>query len=223
MKNNLYLYNLILSSKLINHPDTSSILGPEASIAYYLLKYSNTLYLNYPRIFRAPSVITDSYRNMNVYFSLLSHSSNIVFLNYKNKDNIDFKYFDYYFQIRYINNKDLVLYKYNNSIKDSYNGVKFNLPTIEVAIAYCFSWYSENFNIEYLFDACVLISLYNKELSNNILLSYLLQLNINVKKVMKKSIAGFKLLDFDHLQDFNITSDVYKTTVHSTLGFCHGG
>ncbi len=223
MKNNLYLYNLILSSKLINYPDTNTILGPEASVVYYLFKYSKDLYINYPRIFRHPSVITDSYTSMNLYFSLLSHSSNILFLDYKDKNNISFKYFDYHFHIRHINNPDLILYKYNNSTKDEYNGVKFNLPTIEGAIAYCFSLYSNNFNIDDLFDACVLIALYSEKLSNNILLSYLLQLQINVKKVMKKSINHFKLLNFDSLAYFDIAPDDYKTNIHATLGFCHGG
>jgi hypothetical protein len=105
----------------------------------------------------------------------------------------------------------------------NHNGISFKLLPVEAAIAYCFQEYSRKHEIHFLMDACVLISLYVSNFSKNILLSYLLQLGVNVKKLMKKAMSSIKLLDFDSLFAFEIPKEQYQESIHATIGFCYSG
>jgi len=221
--NHTYLYNILLSSKFINYQNMQAQLGLEPSLAYYLFKYSNELFVNYPRLLNKPSLVVDTYKDMNISFTLLNISPTVIFEQYIDKHQITFKYLNYLFSIYHINHPTSILYKYNNSVTDDYNGIPFKLLTIEGAIAYCFSEYSQNYDLCYLMDACVLISIYITQFSKNILLSYLLQLGINVKKIMQTAMNSVKLLDFNTLFDFRVKEEEYRQSIHSTIGFCYGG
>lgn len=221
--NNIYLYNILLCSYFINYPNIHSQLGAECSLAYYLFKYSDQLFINYPRVFKNPSLVVDTYRDMNIIFALTSSSTTTIFQEYVDKNHISFKYLKYPFNIYHINHPQSILYKYNNSITNEHNEVSFKLLTVEASIAQSFYNYSYNYDLTYLMDACVLISIYIASISKNILLSYLLQLNVNVKKIMKIAMNSIKLLDFDSLHNFDIKSEECKQSIHSTIGFCYAG
>jgi hypothetical protein len=198
-------------------------LGLETSLAYYLFKNSDQLFIKYPRSFNNPSLVVDTYKDMNIIFTLLNISSSSIFEKYVDENHITFKYLNYTFNIYHINHLNSTLYKYNNAEQDNHNGISFKLLPVEAAIAYCFQEYSRKHEIHFLMDACVLISLYVSNFSKNILLSYLLQLGVNVKKLMKKAMSSIKLLDFDSLFAFEIPKEQYQESIHATIGFCYSG
>lgn len=221
--NHIYLYNILLCSKFINYPNMQAQLGIETSLAYYLFKYSDELFVKYPKLFNNPSLVVDTYKDMNIIFTLLNISSSTIFEKYIDENHITFKYLNYPFNIYHINHPNSILYKYNNFAEDDYNGIYFKSLPVEAAIAYCFHQYELKYEIHHLMDACVLISLYVSNLSKNILLAYLLQLGVNIKKLMKKAMNSIKLLDFDTLFAFDIPQEQYTESIHATIGFCYSG
>ena len=219
MTNNKYLYNLLLSHRLLNLTNDQSCLGPEISLAYYLFKYSKSLFIHYPRKFDSPSLIIDTHRSLNIFFYVLSNSPSVSFLRYIDNNTISFKYDNYTFNLTHDQDN---IYKHNELVNNSYNDINIKMIPIEGTIAYCFQDYAKDYNIDSLLDACVLISTYHSLISNNILFSNLLQIRLNVSKVMKKAKQHIKLLNFSDLIGYDIKPEIYTSSIYSTIGFCYG-
>ena len=221
LNNNLYLYNLLLSSRLLGYDSGKSFIGPEMSLAYYLFKYSSKLFTEYPRIFDKPSIIVDTYKALNVYHYILSKSPAASNVQYEN-NKITFTYMNKYnFDIHSLSeDKHQLLYHSSQPFETDHNGVRINALSVDSTTAHCFKNYGEQYDLKYLLDASLMISLYSNIISNNLIFSHLLQLGSNIKKIMKKAMHSIKLLDFDVLSGFDLSPDIYKKHIHYTIGFC---
>ena len=224
MKNNQYIYNLLLGSSLINYNNKSvTWLGMEAGLALYLFGYSSELFFNYHRDFINCSILTNSYTNLNTYWFLLQDLSTVALLNYN--ESISFKYYnDYNYTISYtdnLNDTDLLFY-YNEPVTYSYNGVNFKLPTIENIICYClYSYNQEKYNLSRLIDLCLFMTIYHFKIMNNTLLSNILQLKLNNKKLLKNALQQFESLDLLQYNGFDFDKETTKERVVKTLEFCY--
>lgn len=221
--NNPYLYNLIFNSEFCNYTkECSCVLGMEPSLALYLFDYSRTLFLTYPREFKTNSLIINSFRFFNTCIYLTKNHCNIS--NYSfNYKNINFKYIDRYttnfIHIDSVNGYDKV-YQYNPPEKLYYNGIRYFLPKIEDVISYCFYLYGKSFNISYLRDASVLSCIYKNKIINNNILTNLLIVGSNVKKIFNRAIKDFMKLEFSDIA-FDFDQAYIRERVQPTLDFCH--
>jgi hypothetical protein len=180
------------------------------------------MFNHYERTFDCPSVIVYSHKQLHIYYHILNQCSNISFLKYIDNTSFDFKYAGNTFTFSHINDKNILQsYQYNAQKTVPYNGFSFNVTPLESVIAYCISNYSVLNNLQYLLDAAVLITIYYAEISTNLIFSSLLQVNVNVKKILKKAITQIKLLNFDKLVGFTFGSDLYINRTHEILGYCY--
>jgi hypothetical protein len=224
--NNSYLYNLILSSSLINYDDQyTAISGMDASLALYLLSYSKELFFSYITKFNECSIVADTDLFFNVCLGIIHtipSASHIVY----NNERIRFQYLNRFnFNIYSPNNLSPfnILYNSNEPIEYLYNGILFRVPSIESVITYCIHQYSElNKNLEYLTNVAVLSTIYKSSIITNNILINILKLNINIQKTIKsmiKDISSDKIIPVPFL---NFSNNVVKKRTVEILEFCYG-
>jgi len=223
MRNNLYLYNLLLDHKFCNYTDvTDCTLGMEPSLAIYLFSYSKNLFFTYPRQFKDNSLIAYSDNFFNICLYLTKHYPHISNLSYNHK-NINFKYISQYhtniLNIKYVHGYNKI-FDYNQPINMVYNGLTFTLAKVEDVISYCLFLYSKHFYPANLKYASVLACIYKNQIVNNHILINLLKLGCNVKKMFQKALRAFgKLVFFD--LDFDFQDCEVQERVEPLLNFCY--
>lgn len=223
MKNNQYLHSLLLGSSLINYNHSSTWLGMESGLALYLFGYSSDLFFNYHRDFIEFPMITNSYANLNTYWFLLQDLPTVSLLDYEQR--ISFKYYSNYdYTIEHTDNliNSDILFNYNEPVSYSYNGVNFKLPSIENIICYCLYYYNkEKYKLSRLIDLCLFTTIYYFKIMNNSLLSNILQLKLNSKKLLKTALQQFESLDLLQYHGFDFDQETTKERVVKTLEFCY--
>lgn len=224
--NNAYLYNLILSSSLIEYDEQyNPILGLDGSLALYLFKYSKELFFDNNLPFTECSLISTCNAFFNTSFGILSLLPAVSNLTYDTK-NIQFTYLNRFtYNIYHINHLDSynILYTYNEPLTITYKGLFFKTLDIECIITYCIYQYSKlNKSLSYLLNIISLLAIYKNSLVANNILINLLRLNLNIKTIIKNIIKDISKMNTFNILGINFSDKIIKDRSLEILEFCHG-
>lgn len=224
--NNAYLYNLILTSSLMNYDDQyTAMSGMDASLALYLLGYSKELFFSYITKFNECSIVAETDLFFNVCLGIIHTIPSVSHIVYNN-ERIRFQYLNRFnFNIYSPNNLSPfnILYNTNEPSEYRYNGILFRTPSVESVITYCIYQYSQlNKNLEYLTSVAVLSTIYKSSIITNNILINILKLNINIQKIIKSMIKDISANKIMSVPSLSFSNNIIKKRTVEILEFCYG-
>lgn len=224
--NNAYLYNLILTSSLMNYDDQyTAMSGMDASLALYLLGYSKELFFSYITKFNECSIVAETDLFFNVCLGIIHTIPSVSHIVYNN-ERIRFQYLNRFnFNIYSPNNLSPfnILYNTNEPSEYRYNGILFRTPSVESVITYCIYQYSQlNKNLEYLTSVAVLSTIYKSSIITNNILINILKLNINIQKIIKSMIKDISADKIMSVPSLSFSNNIIKKRTVEILEFCYG-
>lgn len=224
IQNNAYLYNLILASYFCEYDEHyNPTLGLDSSLCFYLFNYSKDLFFRYPIYFDTASIVSDSELFLNISHVLLSYINHVNNITYNNM--ITFKYLQR-FNFTISDKSQAIcsdIFYHNEPNTVHYHGLKFNILPIECVIAYCISQYNKlNQNLLYLKTTILLATIYHNQIFANNVLINLLQLKLNISKVLKSMIRDTKALKTFDILDCPFDNTTIKSRSLKLLEFCYG-
>lgn len=217
--NNEYLYSLLLASKIINYDDNHEPrLGLDSSMAIHLFNYCSDLYFNY-KTFTTCSIIADSQEFYNICLALSTEWPNIT--------NVVFK--PDYITFIYINKFKFIIYNSEDSIINNrpplvinHNGVLFNSMHIEEIVSFSlFNYVQNKFNLKHLFEATLMMVIFNKSINKNIVLQNLLQLGVNINKVFPRLKKDINYIDFNQIYKLDFTKEECSFRINELVEYCY--
>ena len=134
-----------------------------------------------------------------------------------------------YITFIYINKFKFIIYNSKDSIVNNrpplvinHNGVLFNSMHIEEIVSFSlFNYVQNKFNIKYLFEATLMMVIFNKSMNKNIVLQNLLQLGVNINKVFPKLIKDMNYIDFAQVYKFNFTKEECSSRINELVEYCY--
>ena len=84
-----------------------------------------------------------------------------------------------------------------------------------------FNYVQNKFNLKHLFEATLMMVIFNKSINKNIVLQNLLQLGVNINKVFPRLKKDINYIDFNQIYKLDFTKEECSFRINELVEYCY--